>query len=103
MNLDRIFDALASVPRRRILAWLSERALTTSELAQRSAMSAPAMSRHLSVLENAGLVASRRDGQRVLYSLVRDTLMDALSGFAAELSPAALPQADEIEIKREAI
>ena len=103
MNLDRIFDALASVPRRRILAWLSERPLTTSELAQRSAMSAPAMSRHLSVLENAGLVASRRDGQRVLYSLVRDTLMDALSGFAAELSPAALPQADEIEIKREAI
>jgi DNA-binding transcriptional ArsR family regulator len=103
MNLDRIFDALASVPRRHILAWLSERSLTTSELAQRAAMSAPAMSRHLSVLENAGLVASRRDGQRVLYSLVRDTLMDALSGLAAELSPAALPQAEEIGLKREAI
>src|SRR5258705_13494032 len=84
MNLDRIFDALASVPRRRILAWLSERPCATRELAARAQMSAPAMSRHLSVLENAGLVASRREGQRVLYSLVRDTLMDALSGFAHE-------------------
>ncbi len=101
MDLDRIFDALASVPRRRILAWLSERPLHTSELAERARMSAPAMSRHLSVLENAGLVASRREGQRVLYSLVRDTLMDALSGLAAELSPAA--PAEDLEVKREAL
>jgi DNA-binding transcriptional ArsR family regulator len=88
VNPDRIFDALASGPRRRILAWLSQAELTTTELAARAAMSAPAMSRHLSVLENAGLAASRRDGQRVLYSLVRDTVMEALSGFATELSPA---------------
>ena len=101
MNLERIFDALASVPRRRILAWLSERPLHTSELAERARMSAPAMSRHLSVLENAGLVASRREGQRVLYSLVRDTLMDALSGLAAELSPAGPVDAEEV--KREAL
>jgi len=53
------------------------------------------------VLENAGLVVSRREGQRVLYSLVRDTLMDALSGFAAELSPAAPGEA--LEVKREAL
>jgi DNA-binding transcriptional ArsR family regulator len=61
------------------------------------------MSRPLSVLENAGLAASRRDGQRVLYSLVRDTLVDALSGFAAELSPAERPKLSEIKAKREAI
>ena len=87
MEPDRIFDALASPARRRILVALSEAALTTTELAAGAEMSAPAMSRHLSVLENAGLVASRRQGQRVLYSLVRDTLMEAMSGFAAELSP----------------
>src|SRR5258705_6692582 len=103
MNMDRVFDALASVPRRQILRELSAGERTTSELAARSEMSAPAVSRHLSVLENAGLAASRRQGQRVLYSLVRDTLVDALSGFAAELSPAALPQTSEIEVKREAI
>ena len=88
MDLDRIFDALASPARRRILVGLAEASLTTTELAARADMSAPGMSRHLSVLENAGLVASRRQGQRVLYSLVRDTLMEALSGFAGEFSPA---------------
>ena len=93
MNMDRVFDALASVPRRQILRELSAGERTTSELAARFAMSAPAVSRHLSVLENAGLAASRRDGQRVLYGLVRDTLMEALSGFAAELAmgPGAEP------------
>ena len=89
MNPDRIFDALASVPRRQMLRELSAGERTTSELAARFALSAPAVSRHLSVLENAGLVASRRDGQRVLYGLVRDTLMEALSGFAAELAMGA--------------
>src|SRR3954465_5618230 len=100
MNLDRIFDALASVPRRRVLAWLSERPLGPPELAERAQLSAPAMSRHLSVLENAGLVVSRREGQRVLYSLIRDTLMDALSGFAADL---VAPSPEQVKVKREAI
>jgi len=89
--MDRVFDALASGPRRQILRELSAGERNTSELAARFGMSAPAVSRHLSVLENAGLVASRRDGQRVLYGLVRDTVMEALSGFAAELAMGAEP------------
>ena len=93
MNADRIFDALASAPRRQMLRELSQAERTTSELAARFTMSAPAISRHLSVLENAGLVASRRHGQRVLYGLVRDTLMEALSGFAADLAAGAEPVA----------
>ena len=92
MLLDRVFDALASAPRRGVLAALAQGAATTSELARRFAVSAPAMSRHLSVLENAGLVASRREGQRVLYSLVRDTLIEALGTFTAALTPAAAPK-----------
>ena len=92
MHADRIFDALASAPRRAVLAALAHAESTTSELARRFAVSAPAMSRHLSVLENAGLVASRREGQRVLYSLVRDTVLEALGAFTAELTPAAAPR-----------
>lgn len=103
MDPDRIFDALASPQRRAVLAALSRQALATSELAARFEVSAPAMSRHLGVLENAGLVASRRQGQRVLYSLVRDTLMDALSGLAAELSPAATEEGSAPRAAREAI
>src|SRR5437868_13017244 len=89
--MDRVFDALASVPRRQMLRELSSGERTTSELAARFAMTAPAVSRHLSVLENAGLAAGRRDGQRVLYGLGRDTLMEALSGSAAKLAMGAAP------------
>ena len=93
MNLDRIFDALSSPARRAVLGTLAQAEATTRDLARRFAVSAPAMSRHLSVLENAGLVASRREGQRVLYSLVRDTLVDALGVFTDALKPAAAPRA----------
>ena len=91
MQLDRVFDALASRPRRQILAYLSRTELTTSDLAARFAMSAPAISRHLSVLENAGLVQSRRAGQRVLYALVPDNLVNTLTGFAFEVCPVGRP------------
>ena len=87
MSTDRIFDALASTPRRKILAYLSEGELTTAELAERFAMTAPSMSRHLSVLENAGLVTSERQGQRVLYRLTPDNLVNTLMGFALEICP----------------
>jgi DNA-binding transcriptional ArsR family regulator len=91
MQADRIFAALASGQRRKILAYLSKAALTTSELAARFGMTAPSMSRHLSVLENAELVTSRREGQRVLYQLTSDNLVNTLTGFALEICPVAGP------------
>jgi len=90
-SLDKIFEALASSPRRQILAYLSEAELSTTELAERFSMSAPAISRHLSVLENAGLVSSERRGQFVLYKLVRDNLVNSLTGYALELCPVGRP------------
>jgi DNA-binding transcriptional ArsR family regulator len=91
VQLDRIFDALASRPRREILAYLSAQELTTSDLAARFNMSAPAVSRHLTVLENAGLVSSERKGQFVYYRLIRDNLVNSLTGFAFEICPVAGP------------
>src|SRR5512135_719229 len=82
---DRVFAALASLPRRQILAFLGQTALATSDLAARFGMSAPAVSRHLSVLQQAGLVSAERQGQRVLYRLRRDALLDALARFASEV------------------
>ena len=96
MVIDRIFEALASRPRREILAYLSEQELTAGEIAGRFAMSAPAVSRHLSVLETAGLVNSERRGQYVYYQLNRDNLVNTLTGFAFELCPRGRP------LKREA-
>lgn len=89
--LDKIFEALASGPRRQILAYLTEKELSTTELAERFAMSTPAISRHLSVLENAGLVTSERSGQFVLYKLNADSLVNSLTGYAFELCPVARP------------
>jgi DNA-binding transcriptional ArsR family regulator len=91
MKADRIFEALGSRPRRQILAYLSKCELTNSELAERFQMTAPSMSRHLSVLENAGLVTSQRAGQRVLYKLTPDNLVNTLTGFAFEICPIGGP------------
>jgi DNA-binding transcriptional ArsR family regulator len=91
MQADKIFEALASGQRRKVLAYLSKAALTTSELAEKFGMTAPSMSRHLSVLENAELVTSRREGQRVLYELNPDNLVNTLTGFAFEICPVAGP------------
>jgi DNA-binding transcriptional ArsR family regulator len=87
MELDRVFEALASTPRRQILAYLSAAELSTSDLAARFEMSAPAISRHLSILENAGLVTSERKGQFVLYKLNGDSLVNTLTGYALEVCP----------------
>ncbi|HEX7817196.1 metalloregulator ArsR/SmtB family transcription factor [Dyella sp.] len=89
MAIDKVFEALASRPRREILAYLSAQELTAGDIASRFAMSAPAISRHLSVLENAGLVSSERRGQYVVYRLNRDSLVNTLTGFAFEICPVA--------------
>jgi len=83
--LDRVFQALASAPRRRILAFLAQTALSTADLAARFGISAPAVSRHLALLLEAGLVATERQGQRVLYRLEREALLGALARFASEV------------------
>lgn len=95
MSLDKIFEALASGPRRQILAYLSEAELSTSQLAERFSMSAPAVSRHLSILENAGLVSSERQGQFVMYRFNRDSLANNLTGFVFELCPVGRPLVKE--------
>jgi DNA-binding transcriptional ArsR family regulator len=82
---ERVFEALGSLPRRRMLSFLAQTALSTAELAEQFAMSAPAVSRHLAVLQRAGLVSSEREGQRVLYRLNRDVLLGALARLASEV------------------
>jgi len=64
MNLDATFSALADPTRRAILARLVEGEASVMELAAPFALSQPAVSKHLRVLENAGLITKGRDGQR---------------------------------------
>ena len=63
-SLDAAFSALSDPTRRAILARLALGEVTVMELAKPFAMSQPAISRHLKVLESAGLIARRIDGTR---------------------------------------
>jgi DNA-binding transcriptional ArsR family regulator len=62
--LDATFAALADPTRRAILARLAQGEATVTELAAPFAMSQPAVSKHLKVLERAGLISRGRDAQR---------------------------------------
>lgn len=63
-TLDATFQALADPTRRAILARLAQGEASVMELAEPFAMSQPAISKHLKVLENAGLISRGRDAQR---------------------------------------
>jgi DNA-binding transcriptional ArsR family regulator len=91
MAVDRIFEALSSRTRREILAYLSAQELTAGQIGERFDMSAPAISRHLSLLDAAGLVSSERRGQFIVYRLNGDNLVNTLTGFAFEICPTAGP------------
>ena len=64
LNLDATFAALADPTRRAILARLAEGEATVMELAAPFAISQPAISKHLKVLEHAGLISTAQEAQR---------------------------------------
>ena len=65
--MERVFQALASTPRRKILAYLAHAELSAGDIAARFEMSKPAVSQHLSVLENAGPIKSEKRGQLSIH------------------------------------
>jgi ArsR family transcriptional regulator, arsenate/arsenite/antimonite-responsive transcriptional repressor len=91
MSLEQVFEALASTVRRKILAYLSATDLTAGEIAERFDISKPSISKHLSILENAGLIKSERRGQFIHYSLVQDNLVNTLNGYLQEVCPVSRP------------
>lgn len=76
-RLDATFAALADPTRRAILARLAEGEASVAELAEPFAMSQPAISKHLKVLENAGLIITTELGQRRPRRIEAAPLADA--------------------------
>ena len=76
-HLDSTFAALSDPTRRGILARLAQGELSVGELAEAFPITQSAISRHLQVLEHAGLVARRRDGQRRLCRLEAEPFREA--------------------------
>jgi len=89
--MQRVFEALSSTVRRKILAYLAHAELTAGEIAARFDISKSAVSQHLSVLENAGLVESKKKGQFVHYRLVPDSLANTLNSYLQEVCPVSGP------------
>lgn len=91
MNIDAVFAALNSTPRRKILAFLSETTLTAGEIADRFEMSKPGMSKHLQILEHAGLICGEKKGQFVHYSLADKNMLATLHDFLTTFCPVGGP------------
>lgn len=91
MNEDHVFAALASMPRRKILAYLSKTSLTAGEIADRFEMTKPSLSKHLRVLEHAGLIKSEKRGQFVHYSVADHNMLGKLYGLLATFCPVGGP------------
>lgn len=94
-SFQRVFEALASAPRRRILAYLAHTSLTAGEIAARFEISKPSISQHLGVLESAGLITKKRLGQFIHYSIVPNSLANTLNGFVQDVCPVARPLKEE--------
>ena len=89
--MEKVFEALSSTIRRKILAYLSATSMTAGEIADRFDVAKPTISKHLSVLEGAGLIRSERRGQFIHYSLVEANLVNTLNGFIQEVCPVSRP------------
>jgi ArsR family transcriptional regulator len=78
-SLTAAFKAIADPTRREILHLLRKEEMTAGDVAARFDMTKPTMSHHFSVLKDAGLVTSRREGQTIWYALNTTVLEDVLA------------------------
>jgi len=69
MSLSQTFQALTDENRQKILDLLKKKEMAVSDIGANLNITLPTLSHHLDILKRAGLVSSRRDGQRILYSI----------------------------------
>jgi DNA-binding transcriptional ArsR family regulator len=96
LNLDVAFTALADPTRRAILARLAKGEATVNQLAAPFEMTQPAISQHLKVLEDAGLVISRVDGTKRPRRLVKAGI-EAMDQWLAMLRKALEKNYDRLD------
>ncbi len=93
MSVANAYRALGDPTRREILRLLREGHLPAGELAAHFEISWPSVSRHLKVLEGAGLVGAERRGGNVLYSL-RTSVLEDIATEVAEMARIGRPAQD---------
>ncbi|HMH46730.1 MAG TPA: metalloregulator ArsR/SmtB family transcription factor [Solirubrobacteraceae bacterium] len=95
-----VFNAIAQPKRREILRLLSAGELSAGQIASRFAVTQPAISQHLKVLKEVGLISERRDGTKRMLSVRADGLVE-LHDFLAEVLPTRLDRLKEVAEKEE--
>jgi DNA-binding transcriptional ArsR family regulator len=95
-----VFEAVAQPKRREILRLLSGREVSAGEIASRFAVTQPAISQHLKVLKDVGLVSERREGTKRMLSVRAEGLTE-LHDFLAEVLPTGLARLKEVAEKEE--
>jgi DNA-binding transcriptional ArsR family regulator len=89
MSTDAVLRALAEPRRQAMLRLVRDQPRSVGEIAAQFDITQQAVSQHLQVLKDAGLVAVRKDGQRRLY-MIRPEGLETLEAFLTELWPAGL-------------
>jgi DNA-binding transcriptional ArsR family regulator len=100
VSADAVLHALAEPQRRRILSVVRDREVAAGEIARQFDITPQAVSQHLRVLKDAGVLRERREGTRRLYAL-RPEALDVVRDFLDELWPSSLQRLkDEVERQR---
>ena len=81
--MNEVFEALAHPVRREILKLLRKKAMSAGELAEHFTIAKPTLSGHFSVLKNADLVTTERQGTTIIYRLNLSVMEEALAAFMA--------------------
>ncbi|MFN8857834.1 MAG: autorepressor SdpR family transcription factor [Planctomycetaceae bacterium] len=79
MSSNEVFKALSDPTRREILRLLARGEQSAGEVSEKFDMTKPSVSHHFAVLKEADLIRSRREGQRILYSLNTTVIQDLLT------------------------
>lgn len=79
MGLPEVMRALSDGTRRQILEMLKKSPMTATQIADRFPVSAPAISKHLNILKDAGLVRCCREGTYLIYELCASVLEETIA------------------------
>jgi DNA-binding transcriptional ArsR family regulator len=82
----QIFKALSDETRQRILILLQNEPMNVGDIVSHFDLAQPTISRHLSVLRQARLVAAKRSNQHMIYSLSAETMKRCCTGFMSQFT-----------------
>ena len=81
MDCEDFFKALSDETRQRILKLLERKPMCVSDIAQAVHVTQPTISHHLDILKRSSMVAGKRKGQHIYYSLNTDSMTDCCADF----------------------